>query len=182
MKPDPQPAPAEAQRINWPGREVVIIPNGSGRGKRDRPRRFTPAVIAKLRRQAETTPVRELARRYGVSRQRIYSLIGPRSPNPLEPGTPGGHYTAAQNKLVRTLPIAQVVARIGRSPESVTARRRLLGVTSAPRHYMVEEDLLIIRLPTADAAARTGRTLVAIHARWHQLGIRSPGANAGRVQ
>jgi hypothetical protein len=45
MKPDrdPQPAPAEGQNIYWFGREVVVIANGSKRG---RPLRFSPTDIA----------------------------------------------------------------------------------------------------------------------------------------
>jgi hypothetical protein len=180
--PTSRSAPAEVKTINWFGREVVVFDDGRGRGNRSRPRRFTPAVIAKLRRQARTTPVRELARQYGVSRQRIYSLIGPKSPIPREPGTYVGHYTAAEDELVRTLPTAEVVARTGRSPGSVMARRRLLGVTSAPRPYTVEEDLLVMRLSTAEAAARTGRPLASVQGRRSRLGIRVVGGNAGRVQ
>jgi hypothetical protein len=109
VKPDPQPAPGGGQLVDWFGRKVLVVPNGSGRGRHSgRPRRFTPAVIAKLRRQAATTPVRELAHHYGVSRQRNYTLIGPKSSNPREPGTPGGRYSAMEDKLVRSCPLLRL--------------------------------------------------------------------------
>ncbi|HJZ90410.1 MAG TPA: hypothetical protein VKE40_06025 [Gemmataceae bacterium] len=170
---------AKPQVIDWFGRKVIVVENGTDRGKRGRPRRFTPAALAELRKQAETTPVVELAQHYGVSRQRIYQLLG----RSAEPGTPGGRWTAREDQLVRTLPIFRVVARTGRSVVAVRARRQFLGVTRpAARLWTTEEDLLVMRLPTQAAAAKTGRTVSTVSGRRKFLGIRVVGGNAGRVR
>jgi hypothetical protein len=175
---DPASAfPAERQRIWWFGRFIEIVDN---RGRHGRHGRFTPAQIKAFRREAKTTPVAELARRHGVSRQYMYCLIrGPKSPNPRKPGTPGGRWTAAEDKLVRTLSKEEAVARTGRSPQAVRERRRHLGVGPRVRHFTVEEDMMILRQPTAEVAAKTGRSRQSINDRRYRLVMRAAGANAG---
>jgi hypothetical protein len=141
--------------------------------KRGRASRFSPAQVEAIRRQAETTPVAELARRRGVTRQCVYILIrGRRSPDPPRPGTHGGRWTAGEDELVRTLPVASVVARTGRSPSSVRSRRHFLGVAApAARPWTAREDDLVRRLPPAEAAARTGRGRAAVQTRRKKLGV-----------
>jgi hypothetical protein len=174
-----QPVPADVRKINWFGREVLVIDN---HGRRGRPSRFSAAQIADFRIAAETTPIAELARRHGVSRQLMsYLIYGRRSPNPPKPGTPRGRWTAKEDKLVRTLRTAEVVARTGRSASAVQARRRQLGISTV-RHFTPREDRIILRLPTPEAAAKTGRSRKSINERRYRLRKSAAGPNAGRVK
>ncbi|HJZ93006.1 MAG TPA: hypothetical protein VKE40_19175 [Gemmataceae bacterium] len=179
-EPESQPAPAEVRRINWFGREVVVIDNG---GRLGRPGKFTADQIAEFRAAVATTPIAELARRHGVSRQHMsYLIYGRRSPNPAKPGTPGGPWTAKEDRLVRTLRTAAVVARTGRSAVAVQARRRQLGVPPVVRHYTPKEDKIVLRLATPAAAAKTGRSPQSINDRRYRLLKRAKGAHARRVK
>src|SRR5262245_523182 len=177
MKRDPKPqhVPPDVKKINWFGREVIVIDN---HGRRGRPSRFTAAQIAEFRSAAEATPIAELARRHGVSRQLMsYLIYGRRSPNPPKPGTPRGRWTAKEDQLVRTLPTAAVVARTGRSVSAVRARRQQFGIATV-RHFTPREDRIILRLPTPKAAAKTGRAPTSINNRRYRLRRRAVEANA----
>jgi hypothetical protein len=119
-----------------------------------------------LRRAAS---IAELAWRYGITDQHVRYLIrGPRSPNPPKPGVPGGRWTAAEDKLVRTLSVADAVAKTGRSLHAVVARRRLLGVTTN-RRWIPAEDELFLHHSLEEIARRTGRSLWAVRWRWGVL-------------
>jgi hypothetical protein len=110
-----------------------------------------------------------------------YLIYGRRSPNPPKPGTPRGRWTAKEDKLVRTLPTAAVVARTRRSVSAVRARRQQLGIATV-RHFTPKEDRMILRLSTAEVAAKTGWSRKSINTRRYHLRRRAAAANGGSVK
>lgn len=105
----------------------------------------------------------------------------PRKGGPPPTRTPAP-WTRKEDKLVRTVPVAEVIAQTGRSEHAVMKRRRELGVTRVLRAWTVDDDLAVMRLPTKQAAAQTGRTPAAVTMPRRYLGIRVVGGNAGRLR
>jgi hypothetical protein len=91
-----------------------------------------------------------------------------KSPKSPKPGQPAPRWTAAEDRAVRTLSVADAVAKTGRSKYAVEVRRRQLGIAKAGRWTQEEEELLL-HFTVEQVARRTGRSAAAVQARQRML-------------
>src|SRR5262245_36596512 len=89
----------------------------------------------------------------------------PRKGQPNKTTTP---WTREQDRLVRTLPIAEAVRATGRSRYAVEKRRGELGIAK-PGRWTPEEDELLLHQSVKEVARRTVRSVAAVQARLQVL-------------
>lgn len=81
-------------------------------------------------------------------------------------------WTAAEDELVRTLPVEDVVRLTGRIEMACRLRRQKLGVAESKPGWSEAADRLIVRMPIEQAAKYLGRSVTAIEMRIHRLGLK----------
>jgi hypothetical protein len=83
----------------------------------------------------------------------------------------GARWTPAQDRIVRTYPVAVAATKLSRSVRAIYQRRYLFQADSLRRRWTEAEDRIIARLPLAQAAACTKRTREAVRIRLVRLGM-----------
>ena len=99
-------------------------------------------------------------------------------------------WTEQEDAWVRSLTIAEVVERTGRTRMAVISKRRKLGLPDArrgcrkpmsmPGRWTPELDAILRELTPAEVVKKTGRSLSAVYTRRTQLGINDGRRNNGR--
>lgn len=99
-------------------------------------------------------------------------------------------WTGQEDAWLRSLRIAEVVERTGRTRIAVMSRRHDLGLPDArpgrrvsmsvPGRWTPKLDAIIRKLTPIEAAKKTGRSLSAVYTRRNQLGLDDGRKNNGR--
>lgn len=88
---------------------------------------------------------------------------------PTPPARPRRVWTAAEDELIRQLPLKEAAKAVGAHRTTVAIRRRELGLVRALRTWTAAEDEIVTGLSVREAADRLGMTERAIRSRREQL-------------